>query len=128
MLKLTNWLIGLVIMSAVIGLIFGATYAFAQTNLAQSWGFGRRGGHLEERQRPGDTNIEHSERGDRPGEGLGRERGREGHGASLGRGLGITLINLVKIALTVALVSLVMPRLAALFRQRYRAKQPGPAQ
>ncbi|MFN8456465.1 MAG: hypothetical protein U0401_17655 [Anaerolineae bacterium] len=127
MLKLTNWLVGLVVMSMVIALIFGAVYAFAQTNLAQSWGFGRHGGHMEDRQGPGDTNFEHSDRGDRPREGLDRERGRDGRGISLGRGLGITVINLVKIALAVGLVSLVMPRLAAFFRQHYRAKQPGPA-
>lgn len=70
-------------MLAVSGLIFGATYAFVQANLAQSWGFGRRGGHLEERQRPGDTNLEHSDRGDRPGEGLGHKRGRKGYGGTL---------------------------------------------
>lgn len=129
MLKLTNWLVGLLVLSAVIALIFGATYAFAQTSLAQAWGFGRRGEHLEERHRPGgDGDFEHSDRGDRPGEGLGHGRGREGHGASLSRGLGITLINLVKIGLVVVLVSLVLPRLATFFRRRYyQAKQPGPA-
>lgn len=123
MLKVTNWLVGLVALSAVIALIFGTTYAFSQTNMAQSWGFGRGGEH----QRPGSGEFEQSDRGDRPGEEFGHGRGREGHGASLGRGIGITLINLVKIGLVVVLVSLVLPRLTAFFRQRYQAKQPGPA-
>ncbi len=128
MLKLTNWLVGLVVLSALIALIFGATYAFSQTNMAQSWGFGRRGEHMEQHQRPGgDSDFGHSDRDGRPGEGFGHDRGREGHGASLGRGIGITLINLVKIGLVIVLVSLVLPRLAAFFRRRYPIKQPGPA-
>lgn len=128
MLKLTNWLVGLVVLSAVIALIFGATYAFSHTSLAQSWGFGRGGEHRGEHQRPGgDSNFEHSDRDDRPGEGFGHGRGQEGHGASLGRGIGITLINLIKIGLVVVLVSLVLPRLTAFFRRRYQARQPGPA-
>lgn len=123
MLKLTNWLVGLVVLSAVIALIFGATYAFSQTSLAQSWGFGRGGEH----QRPGGGEFEPWGRVDRPGEGFGHDRGREGRGASLGRGIGITLINLVKIGLVIVLVSLVLPRLTTFFRRRYQAKQPGPA-
>jgi hypothetical protein len=106
MWKQNNWLIGLVILSTVIALVFGATYLLSQTGLGQSIGPGGPGSERSERPLPEASNFP---AGAPPG---------GGHGFQPGAAVANIVLNLVKIAFVTWVVAFAIPRLRSLFRQR----------
>jgi hypothetical protein len=122
MWKKNNWLIGLVILSTVIALIFGATYFFAQSELAQSVGPGGPGSELGTRPLPAAASSDSAEAGAFP---VGAPP-EGGHGFQLGAAVGNVVLSLVKIAFITWVVVFAIPRLWSLIRRRSYGRSPVP--
>ncbi|MDA0242369.1 MAG: hypothetical protein OT477_03045 [Chloroflexi bacterium] len=115
-----SWIVGLVVLAAVIGAIFGATFGFSRTNYAQSM-MGGRDGRPEFRN---EAAMDEAPSGDEAQFGQENQRGPGGRGGhnhtdfSFGRGLAGVVGSLIKLALMVAVVVWLWPQISRWWNQR----------
>lgn len=130
-----SWIVGLFVLAAVIGAIFGGTYVFAQSSYAAGMERGGRPGFNQAADAPatnapaGDAAAQAPPQGfERDGSGRdGRPNGRDGeHGHtnfSFGRGIVGFFMSLVKAGLLIAAVVVLGPRLSGWFSRGPAAKE-----
>lgn len=115
-----SWIVGLVVLAAVIGAIFGATFRFSQTGYAQSM-MGGRDGRPEFRN---EVVANEATPADEAQLGQTSQRGPDGRGGhshtafSFGRGLAGVVGSLLKLTLMVAVVVWLWPQISRWWNQR----------